>query len=327
MTGQLDDWKSAYFEKPLPLSFERLLGGFVFALLIVGIALAILRFAAQLTGMPTTLPNGTAIVSVFILLFLVYAIAAIVWHYFLGLLERKPAWADIFIDIGFLSLGKYIPGKVVGLLIRGSMNNGTIQLSTRNALCSFSEQIIMLISGLWFGCLLLALAFFTGRILQQTTALIIWILVLPWVVRCALTLLRDGPLIRRFSQDALPVLTSVTSLRLGLGHSVMWLASALSLLPLLSLGYTMEHVLFIMGAYVISTLAGWVVIIAPAGIGVREAVFTTLIATIIPWEQAMISITWHRILCVSVDILFGIGCLLLFFTLRSRRHSSPTRHD
>lgn len=273
------------------------------------------------------MPDGRAIFLVATLLALVYVIAAFIWHYFLSLTDGIHNWADIVVDIGFLSIGKYFPGKVIGLLTRGSINNGSVKLSARSALFSFSEQVMALISGLWFGCLLVMLAVFGGSPLKQATAAIIWIIALPSAVRLTVWLLRHVPLMRRISHDALPVFAPEVALRLGLGHSAMWLSSALSVLPLMAGNYTDEQLLYIMGAYVISTIIGWLVIIAPAGIGVREAVFTTLLALVVPWEEAMLSITWHRILCVGVDILFGIGCLIIFFLHRTRDPASPSHHD
>lgn len=309
------------------LNLQRLLWGFAIALLIIGLALAALRFSAQVTGAEVSLPDGRTIILVSALLALVYVIAAFIWHYFLDLTDGKHHWADIVVDIGFLSIGKYFPGKVIGLFTRGSMNNGSVKLSARSALFSFSEQIIALIIGLWFGCLLVMLAAFTGSPVKQATVAIFWIIALPSAVRLTVWLLRHVPLVRRLSHDALPVFAPKAALQLGLGHSAMWLSSAISLLPLMAGNHTDEQLLFIMGAYVISTIAGWLVIIAPAGIGVREAVFTTLLTSIVPWDQAILSITWHRILCVGVDILFGIGCLVIFFFHRTRDPSSSSHHD
>lgn len=64
---------------------------------------------------------------------------------------------------------------------------------------------------------------------------------------------------------------------------------------------------YVIGLFAVSYVAGFVAIFAPAGVGVREAVFTIGLAGIMPAEAALLLAVGHRLLYVLCD--FGLGLI------------------
>lgn len=74
----------------------------------------------------------------------------------------------------------------------------------------------------------------------------------------------------------------------------------------------------ITGTYVVAWLAGLVTPGAPAGIGVREVVFLSLLNSVIPGDELLKLIILARFVTVGGDVLFYIFALLLRLTNRQK---------
>lgn len=89
--------------------------------------------------------------------------------------------------------------------------------------------------------------------------------------------------------------------------AVMWVLFGLSAYVLLA-GEQVERPafpLFVVSLYALSYVVGFVAVFAPAGVGIREAVFTIGLAGIIEPEGALILAVSHRLLYVLADLLMG----------------------
>jgi hypothetical protein len=90
--------------------------------------------------------------------------------------------------------------------------------------------------------------------------------------------------------------------------AVMWVLFGLSAYVLLA-GEQVERPafpLFVISLYALSYVVGFVVVFAPAGVGIREAVFTVGLAGLIAPEGALILAVSHRLLYVLADLLMGM---------------------
>jgi len=87
-----------------------------------------------------------------------------------------------------------------------------------------------------------------------------------------------------------------------------------------------QLVLLSIGAYAIAWAAGFVVIFAPAGIGVREGVMLTLLGTLFATPNLLALVIVSRTILTILDLVAsGIGCCANWFLTRKNKVSlSPT---
>ncbi|MDM7972636.1 MAG: UPF0104 family protein, partial [candidate division Zixibacteria bacterium] len=79
----------------------------------------------------------------------------------------------------------------------------------------------------------------------------------------------------------------------------------------------------ILGGYALSWVAGYVVIFAPGGIGVREFVLVALFASLLPTGQIAIYSVVHRLIYTFVEVgLGGLGFLAQRAALRRRSEAA-----
>jgi len=79
----------------------------------------------------------------------------------------------------------------------------------------------------------------------------------------------------------------------------------------------------VIGLFALSYVAGFVTIFAPAGVGVREAVFTIGLAGILPVEAALVDAVGHRIIYMLADAVLG----LMGWAVYGKRSSHPIGVD
>ncbi|MDO6460357.1 lysylphosphatidylglycerol synthase domain-containing protein [Granulosicoccaceae sp. 1_MG-2023] len=223
-------------------------------------------------------------------------------------------WGHSLVQMGLLSAGKYLPGKVFGMLARGVVvhRSGT---RVNAVLCStLMEQGALVHSGLFLvvlclGCfkgvyllfccafLLLTLAFFPGI---AVTVIVVIMEKAGWQagklqkVHDALSALKN---FLRF-----PVYFPVF-----LVFSGVWLVSALTLSYCISSFAGVAQISFLQVVYTMTFayLAGFAVFIVPGGLGVREGAMVAILSAPLGLPVAMGVAALHRLLTVLVDIVFA----------------------
>ena len=73
----------------------------------------------------------------------------------------------------------------------------------------------------------------------------------------------------------------------------------------------------IVAAFLASSIAGWIAIVAPAGFGVREAVFVFAHPSRAMVQEGLGWIVLHRALFTLFDLLFGVAAIIVI-CLRNR---------
>lgn len=258
----------------------------------------------------------------------------------LNLFWMAVAWVALYRDTGgslgygrgvrvwlVTNLGRYIPGKVwhiTGLTAHLKERGG----SGAGALSSiFTFQVIVLLTGLAAGVGLL------GGDLARLPAgsplrfillgALLLALLHPAVVRRALrlaaTVFREDtgdvrpPSVRRIAGGGLILLVAW----LLYGLSLLWFVRA-------STGSPAGSLLTLTGIYAVSYLAGYVVLLAPGGLVVREGALTVLLAALTPLSAAMSAAVavGFRVL-VTLSELLGLGLSFLLPTDRSGAGSGP----
>jgi hypothetical protein len=72
-----------------------------------------------------------------------------------------------------------------------------------------------------------------------------------------------------------------------------------------------QNFFLILGGYALSWIAGYVVIFAPGGIGVRESVQVFLFSSIATPQQVVIVSLMHRMVYTIIEVLLGVVGYLL----------------
>ncbi len=225
--------------------------------------------------------------------------------------------------IGITLLGKYLPGKVWGLLGRAYLLK-TKRYSTSDAAnLLLADQFITFYTGLAVGGLALS-AIYSETMFLLSCAVFVLISILivniyPKLIAWLLTKLAN--VFRRLSdlkEQSRDISSSVS--RSGLAMSVTvyfihWLAISFVLVLLFYPALQediMLNSLLLFAAIPIAMLTGFVAVWAPAGIGVREGVIVGILAFNLPLDLAASIAVVYRLICVLNDLATGIIALVYF---------------
>lgn len=221
------------------------------------------------------------------------------WRFTLGALgvETSPLRASAALLAA--QVGKYIPGGVAQVVSR-------VAVSTRVGVpAGMATRGLLLEAGLLV----------SGAGLCALLWLLPWTL---WVGVVGAGLLGAALLLHSRRRSAVLALACHVGVFVGYGTGALALAHGA--------GYTAgggwTH---LSGAYAIAWIAGFLVLIAPGGLGVREAVFVALLAPSLGSTQALSLAVGLRVVSLLVDLLTGLlGAMVL---QRTARGSGTTPHS
>lgn len=234
-------------------------------------------------------------------------LAAVLWHRFSRHLASHRSLRDAVLDTGLMALGKYAPGKVWGLVLRGRRSRTLTGIDRSRLLLSLVEQGYSLGAGIS-----IAIGLYLAVRLPTSPPLAAASLVLLPLAFAALTALSGrlsfGPMRRPPPFARVGVAAHI---ELALGYGLLWLSATVPFLLLLQgrTGLPAAELVEIAAAFVVSVIAGWLALFAPAGIGVRETAFALLSPAGLSWQESAYWIALHRVLLTATDV--GIGTLSL----------------
>jgi uncharacterized membrane protein YbhN (UPF0104 family) len=225
--------------------------------------------------------------------------------------QWHPPYFYMFTIFTVSQLGKYIPGSIWHFAAR-------INSYKENALSNKITAQVMVIENIWmvtgataFGVFMISIqhamtgiTFFSNFSLPEWIwTLLPWLTIILWVAGLMILDNRYPVNNGKFSIRHILILILVqTGIWAFLGGSYY----------LLFLNVGIQNLFLILGGYALSWIAGYVVIFAPGGIGVREFVQVALFSSIVPAEQVVIISLMHRMLYTIVEVLLGlIGFLLI----------------
>ncbi|HUR14177.1 MAG TPA: lysylphosphatidylglycerol synthase domain-containing protein [Mycobacteriales bacterium] len=235
----------------------------------------------------------------------------LVWHSVLAALGAPTKRTDVFAWYQVGNLGKYVPGGVFQVL-------GRAELATRGGVPrSIAYNSVALSMGATYLCGALLAALLLPFALTEHLSLgrVWWVFL---VIPVGLTALHPRVLHTLFlvaekafgGSDQRQVPTARTSLLLVARHAPGWLLNGLACYAV-ALALTRDApFLTIMFAAIASWVAGFLVVVVPGGIGVREAVFVAVVQTTMPGGTAATIALASRLAFVSGDLL-GAGLALL----------------
>ena len=223
-------------------------------------------------------------------------------------------------QIALMNIGKYLPGKIWGMIARGAHGQHHGIDGKTTLLATYYEQA-MLLHAAALVCM----------------AMVAWLHQQSWLAAAGVLSLFLGPVLLIWLRTALvwlahhmrrmqcPPLLDQLTLRsyvsLTLGYAVSWLINGAVLAALYLACFdrplTTEMLGMLTLANTAGITAGFLALFAPGGIGVREAVTSTLLMQHMPLADAALLSVVYRLWLVAWDLV--LGGLFAFYQMRSRR--------
>jgi hypothetical protein len=205
-------------------------------------------------------------------------------------------------------LAKYVPGNIFQFAGRHVLAEGSGVSHTTLAKSTLIELATLVAGGVM--CLPLILPYLVPS--------------LPWWMKLAVFILPILLLLylatRHFGQNFLNAITCYLLFLLGTG-----VCFAFIFIIIADVVADPSSVAFFTGAFVVAWLVGLVTPGAPAGLGVREAILTLLLASFAPTPQILLAVLMSRMTTLGGDVLFFISG---FFVNRKKpRHSLETANN
>jgi uncharacterized membrane protein YbhN (UPF0104 family) len=277
-------------------------------------AAAIWRYGSDLSTHLTKLQHASVanLVALLALQLVFWSILALAWRLILRTLgARDTPFAVCFWQQMLVMLGKYVPGKIWGMVARGGemkrRGDGFSQVVTATSL----EQMLLLHSGMVVAALILPLLFPS---VETGILAAIAVLTIPVAARFSSAGLRMlGAFVRRFDRTV----RQPAEVRIATGrytvmvatYGSLWIISGLVFINLYGIfverHFTTELFVVLMLSNVAAIAAGFLALFAPGGIGVREGVMIGLLLPYIPVEHAMLLAIVSRLWQVMSDVLGG----------------------
>jgi glycosyltransferase 2 family protein len=232
------------------------------------------------------------------------------WRLLVAFAAKHPPARPIMATYAVSQYGKYLPGNVAHYALRHAWSRRFELPHAGLALASILEAALLLLAAL--GLTLLADTRQLALLSQLDPRLAIALLALMLVTLAfALHASRRANLFARLDLPALPsVAVLVTCL---MSYAAFFVVCAFLLDGIAyALGIGIDSFAMLLGASAASWLAGFVVIGAPGGLGVREAAFVALAGGALGESHALLLIGLFRVVTFLGDTLFfAAGAIML----------------
>lgn len=252
---------------------------------------------------------------------LFWLVLAWVWQLNLRLtVGQQIGFTVAFRQIVMLLMGKYLPGKVWGVLARGRDASVNEQLpATSSYAAAYLEQLISIHAGFLFGLSLLALAYPAERWIAISFLISMPSLILVPKFHHVLIKQLIGGWLKKYAE----LLTAIDAIeisladywRLFLAYVGEWIVTGLILVSvqMVITGSWPDGGLFmlLLGSYAVAMVVGFIAIFAPGGIGVREGVMVALLAPVLGLEAASLLAVVMRVVSVIADLVAGVIAVVL----------------
>lgn len=235
--------------------------------------------------------------SYIVLIFCHFPLFGWLWQSILGALDVRVPWLAATLITAVSNVGKYLPGKVWFTVGRMSLAERYGASEAKVVLSVIMEIAITLLGGLVL--LAFAVPFIPSSLVPRGAY---WFFAL---VPICLALLYPpilnrllSPVLRLFRQPHFEISLTYARLLGMLGICLLdWLAQGLGSYLLINSFYPLSPAKFpvLLGAYAISWMIGFLVLVAPAGLGVREGIYTVILRTVIAGPVAIMTALITRV--------------------------------
>lgn len=251
-----------------------------------------------------------AIVAAQLLFWLTYSL---LWTRLIaGLSNARLTLWESFQHQNLLNLGKYLPGKIWGMVARGATLTARGLTSTEVVVATCTEQTLVLHSA----GLVSALLFASLHPTVPTVALVIFLfLTLGFGSRLLMIAFRlYARMLKNTTalSDALEIksISATKYLNFVFGYSVGWIVNGLLFASIYLTFYSaappsIEFLGILVLANTVGVALGFLALFAPGGIGVREAVTSAMLVTVMPLDDAIMLAVLFRLWLLLTDVFVG----------------------
>lgn len=234
--------------------------------------------------------------------------------------QNRFSFAQCAAQIGITLLGKYLPGKIWGLVGRTYVLNNKGLSKSESLSLLLADQFITFYTGIMIGVVALCLYFSVGLAIPLAVLSLLAIpiignnydKIIGWLKKFL------GYWLNKISTSSEPQAVLVTR-KIFVGCSIIyllhWLATSTVLIllfyPLISNQLVLDGSLFI-AAIPLAMLAGFLAIWAPGGVGVREAVIVGILLLSLPLDAGVAIALSYRLICILIDFCFGVFTLTYY---------------
>ena len=220
---------------------------------------------------------------------------------------------DSFFQLCLVNLGKYLPGKIWGMIARGSYLNQRHAIDLpRIVQATYIEQIYLIGSGIILASLVLAVIT-ANQLMWLLAVLILAIISAAMIYQKPLDMLLKLSHRLRGAQDGFAsdkfTLSILKQLYLLTMYMMVWVLLSMVLFGLYIAVFqvppTLPMAAVMVLACVVGVSAGFVAIFSPGGVGVREAVMGSILAAYIPVSDAVLLVLLFRIWLATLEVIVG----------------------
>jgi|GEM_PF-209858 len=266
--------------------------------------------------------NIPVLVSAFLVMFVWMLVYGLTWKVLLAGLDEHISLFNSVSVLAVSQVGKYIPGKLWFTVGRMYLAKKHGVSEAKTAVSTAMEIALSLLGAVVLFGLAVALV---PRGVVPTQVYLAFLLIPFCVVAVYPPILNrvTGFILRRLHQPVFEI--RMTFLRLlgilGL-YVLMWVIQGLGCYMLIRAFYPIElsRLPMVAGAFALSWILGFIVLISPAGLGVREGIFTFALRLVMPEPVAIIAALLSRVWITGSE-----GLLALVFTLLPRLAKLRTR--
>lgn len=263
------------------------------------------------------------------------------WVLFAGVWQHNLRMT-VGVPIGFLValrhsamllVGKYLPGKIWGVVARERDLASTGCTSQQVYTATYIEQLLTLHSGAVLGLWALFLIDRPGWWQASLLALsVVSLIIIPQSHRLLMRWLGGGGSGSRWQGTARLLdnlsLSVVSYVKLFAGYLLQWLAlgGILVTLQLVTTGVwpAGPQLVLLVGVNAIAMIAGFLALFSPGGIGIREGVMVALLTPSLGLSQAMILSIAMRLVMVTADLVIGVGAVIFDPKMKRGRSAANT---
>jgi len=234
-------------------------------------------------------------------------------------LGKRIGWLEAFGQHSLMSLGKYLPSGVLGILGRHHMLTKLGASHSESIGLLFNEQMLTVSAGIFIGSLMLLIGWGVDNPVNSTLAAFAFAACFTFpvffnqLVKMALAYLPHKPLY--LSRMELAPNYHANMMYAAMGWLMQSTLFLLLLEFLVSPDLSAQQWVLLAGLQCLSVLVGLLAIFAPVGIGVREAVLVALGMAILPKYDLLLVAVAHRLVLMLWDFVvgfFGSSLRLLF---------------
>jgi len=248
------------------------------------------------------------------------------WFFLLRMHDHTVRFGEVNYLLTKGNLGKYIPGRIWQFLGRLYLFNGMGISKGKIMMMAVVEQYYLILSALMIFCITFFLsgdAFPSAFVSQFNIPVIICIIFGVIGLHPKVFALLSEFLQKITKKDYLQMtMTWMHSIFLFMLYSFYWMSAGLSVLFLIKGGIMIppQYLLFIIGSNAISYVIGYLALITPNGLGIREGILTYLLELfMIKGMGAAVSLLSRFLLIIQEVGYFFFSLLIFSITKRQER--------